>query len=206
MCVCVCVHLCCRGWLLHVSHTGFHTEHDAALTQLAADATVQAEEAYQHEAATGASTAGVENRKHNCVVATRNPSHTAALAARNHTNSTARIQSHNSITHGCINTDNAPPERAITVPPRSWVDDMRTPAPEVVLAEFQRQKSLLAAAGALLQGEGRVDGGGFRSSKENTDTNGAEQAAEASATTSRIPKLLRGAVGDVGFVLFLVCF
>lgn len=95
-------------------------------------------------------------------------------------------------------TDSAPPERRISVPPRAWVDDMRTPAPEVVLAEFHRQKSLLAAAGALLQVEGRheakTEGGGTRSSKENIDANGTTEpaTAEAGGATSRIPKLLRG--------------
>lgn len=54
---------------------------------------------------------------------------------------------------------------------------MRTPAPEVVLAEFHRQKALLAAAGALLQVEGRLDGkvDAKAGAKENTDANtGAE--------------------------------
>lgn len=99
-----------------------------------------------------------------------------------------------------LSTDNAPPERTITVPPRSWVEDMRTPAPEVVLAEFHRQKSLLAAAGALLQNEARLEGRPEwtarpkEGSKENTDGNG-EAVAETGGTTSRIPKLLRGACG-----------
>lgn len=39
------------------------------------------------------------------------------------------------------------------VPPASWVDDMRTPTPDVVLAEFHRQKGLLAAAAALASSE-----------------------------------------------------
>lgn len=73
---------------------------------------------------------------------------------------------------------------------------MRTPAPEVVLAEFHRQKSLLAAAGALLHNEGRLegrlDGAEKRGSKENTDSNGAVEVGAEGGVTSRIPKLLRG--------------
>ena len=34
----------------------------------------------------------------------------------------------------------APVRRPLEVPPRSWIDDMRTPAADLILLEFHRQK------------------------------------------------------------------
>lgn len=33
-----------------------------------------------------------------------------------------------------------PARRPLEVPPRSWIDDMRTPAADLILLEFHRQK------------------------------------------------------------------
>lgn len=51
-----------------------------------------------------------------------------------------------------------PARRPVEVPPSSWIDDMRTPAADLILMEFHRQK---------YSTEGEADG------QENTSPNSA---------------------------------
>lgn len=51
-----------------------------------------------------------------------------------------------------------PARRPLEVPPRSWIDDMRTPAADLILLEFHRQKYGI---------EGEAEG------QENTSPNSA---------------------------------
>ncbi len=184
--------------------TGYEKEHMGETQALKTEVATQAEEKYQHEAATGLILCLCWWCT-DCAHKAHATSHTQTL------------------------TGNAPTMRTITVPPRSWVDDMRTPVPEVVLAEFHRQKALLTAAGALLQVEGRLEGK-VDGAKENTSSNAApdtgrrgddtcsglqpaavpqtimhitaaapdsetQTTTESHGPTSRIPKLLRGIAG-----------
>lgn len=53
-----------------------------------------------------------------------------------------------------------PARRPLEVPPRSWIDDMRTPAADLILLEFHRQKY-------------GIEGGEEAEGQENTSPNSA---------------------------------
>ncbi len=68
-----------------------------------------------------------------------------------------------------------PARRPVEVPPSSWIDDMRTPAADLILMEFHRQK---------YSTEGEADG------QENTSPNSAFHTDPAPQPDSPISGLL----------------